>query len=314
MKKILLWMMMAISMAGYGQLKIMQSARYYRPVTFDVSPVIPVSTTNTGAAQMGQVRDSIAAMVISAGSGSVVSVGLTVPTGLSITGSPVTTTGVLAVSFTSGYSIPTTANQTNWGTAFTQTRQWDGGATGLTAATGRTSLGLGTAARSDSARFAKISHVGATGSAHGVSTTSVAGFMSAADKTKLDGISSGAGATYVHPATHSADMIVDGTTNKAYTAVEKTKLAGIAAGAEVNVNANWTATSGDALILNKPDLSVYALENDTIPLITVIASWDTAPATSTSAGKKGESRYTATATYHCYEDNHWNKTTASTTW
>ena len=33
---------------------------------------------------------------------------------------------------------------------------------------------------------------------------------------------------------------------------EKTKLAGIAVGAEVNVNADWLATSGDALILNKP--------------------------------------------------------------
>jgi hypothetical protein len=36
---------------------------------------------------------------------------------------------------------------------------------------------------------------------------------------------------YTHPATHSADMIVDGTTNKAYTATEKNKLAGIEAGA-----------------------------------------------------------------------------------
>ena len=33
---------------------------------------------------------------------------------------------------------------------------------------------------------------------------------------------------------------------------EKTKLAGIAVGAEVNVNADWNATSGDAQILNKP--------------------------------------------------------------
>lgn len=32
---------------------------------------------------------------------------------------------------------------------------------------------------------------------------------------------------YTHPATHSADMIVDGTTNKAYTATEKSKLTGI---------------------------------------------------------------------------------------
>lgn len=48
---------------------------------------------------------------------------------------------------------------------------------------------------------------------HSDATTSVAGFMSASDKTKLDGIASGA---------------------------------------EVNVNADWNASSGDAWILNKP--------------------------------------------------------------
>ncbi len=37
-----------------------------------------------------------------------------------------------------------------------------------------------------------------------------------------------------------------------YTTAEKNKLAGIAAGAEVNVNADWNASSGDAQILNKP--------------------------------------------------------------
>ena len=42
------------------------------------------------------------------------------------------------------------------------------------------------------------SHVGATGTAHGVASTSVAGFMSATDKTKLDGIATGANA-YTHP-------------------------------------------------------------------------------------------------------------------
>lgn len=39
---------------------------------------------------------------------------------------------------------------------------------------------------------------------------------------------------------------------------DKTKLNGIAAGAEVNVNANWNATEGDALILNKPILATVA--------------------------------------------------------
>lgn len=39
-----------------------------------------------------------------------------------------------------------------------------------------------------------------------------------------------------------------------YTTAEKNKLAGIATGAEVNVNADWNATTGDAQILNKPTI------------------------------------------------------------
>jgi hypothetical protein len=54
----------------------------------------------------------------SVGSGSVTSVAMTVPTGLSISGSPVTTSGTLAVSLQSGYSIPTTSSQSNWNTAY----------------------------------------------------------------------------------------------------------------------------------------------------------------------------------------------------
>jgi hypothetical protein len=43
-----------------------------------------------------------------------------------------------------------------------------------------------------------------------------------------------------------------GLSDENYTSAEKSKLSGIAAGAEVNVNADWSATSGDAQILNKP--------------------------------------------------------------
>lgn len=46
-----------------------------------------------------------------------------------------------------------------------------------------------------------------------------------------------------------------------YTTEEKNKLAGIAEGAEVNVNADWNATEGDAQILNKPT-KVSSFEND----------------------------------------------------
>ena len=65
---------------------------------------------------------------------------MTVPTGLSISGSPITTNGTLALSLTSGYSIPTTASQTNWDTAYTDRFKWDGGSSGLNATTGRASL------------------------------------------------------------------------------------------------------------------------------------------------------------------------------
>jgi hypothetical protein len=50
--------------------------------------------------------------------GTVTSVALSVPTGLSISGSPITTSGTLAISLASGYSIPTTASQTNWDAAY----------------------------------------------------------------------------------------------------------------------------------------------------------------------------------------------------
>jgi hypothetical protein len=93
-----------------------------------------------------------------ANTGTVTSVGLTVPTGLTVTGSPVTTSGTIAVTLTTGYSIPTTASQTNWDTAYADRNKWDGGATGLVAATGRTSLGLGSAALSATTDFAAASH------------------------------------------------------------------------------------------------------------------------------------------------------------
>lgn len=51
--------------------------------------------------------------------GTVTSVAMTVPTGFSVSGSPITSSGTLALAFTSGYSLPTTAKQTQWDTAYT---------------------------------------------------------------------------------------------------------------------------------------------------------------------------------------------------
>jgi hypothetical protein len=50
--------------------------------------------------------------------GSVTSVAMTVPTGLVVTGSPITTSGTLALTFASGYSIPTDAKQSEWDIAY----------------------------------------------------------------------------------------------------------------------------------------------------------------------------------------------------
>ena len=107
-------------------------------------PLLP----NNLAGTSGQVLTSAGAGAVptwtTAATGTVTSVAMTVPTGLSIAGTPITTSGTLALTLTAGYSIPTTASQTNWDSAFTQRLQWDGGATNLVAATGRTSLGATT--------------------------------------------------------------------------------------------------------------------------------------------------------------------------
>jgi len=51
--------------------------------------------------------------------GTVTSVAVSVPTGLSVSGSPITSSGTIAISLQSGYSIPTTAKQTEWDSAYT---------------------------------------------------------------------------------------------------------------------------------------------------------------------------------------------------
>jgi hypothetical protein len=128
--------------------------------------------------------------------------------------------------------------------------------------------------------------------------------MSASDKTKLDGIAAGAEVnvnadwnavsgdaqilnkpTIVSSVSGTAPIVSSGGTTPAISitdatisssgamsAADKTKLDGIAAGAEVNVNADWNAVSGDAQILNKPTIpaqySVVATNSTTTyPLV-----------------------------------------------
>lgn len=57
--------------------------------------------------------------IASPGGGSVTSVSMSVPVGFSISGSPITTAGTLAVTFAAGYALPTTVKQSNWDDAYT---------------------------------------------------------------------------------------------------------------------------------------------------------------------------------------------------
>lgn len=50
----------------------------------------------------------------------VTQVAMTVPTGFTISGSPVNKSGTLALGFTNGYSLPTTAKQSQWDTAYSE--------------------------------------------------------------------------------------------------------------------------------------------------------------------------------------------------
>ena len=73
-----------------------------------------------------------------------------------------------------------------------------------------------------------------------------------AEKTKLTSVESNATADQTNAEIKTA-YEANSDTN-AFTDAEKTKLSGIATGAEVNVQSDFNATSGDAVILNKPTI------------------------------------------------------------
>lgn len=86
------------------------------------------------------VKTTLSNIAALSGNGTVTSVAMSVPTGLAVTGSPVTSTGTLAVSYTAGYAIPTTSKQTDWDTAYSwgnhASAGYAAGTTTITAGTG----------------------------------------------------------------------------------------------------------------------------------------------------------------------------------
>lgn len=91
-----------------------------------------------------------------------------------------------------------------------------------------------------------------SGHAHGAATTSAAGFMSAADKGKLDGVAENAN-NYTHPASHPASIITQDAENRFVTDAEKTAWNGKEASgtAEAAMTAHTGTTDPHAQYLPK---------------------------------------------------------------
>lgn len=120
--------------------------------------------------RIGQIETAIANLEGKPGLdkvGTVTSVGVTVPTGLQA-GAAVTSSGNIAISFASGYSIPTTAKQTTWDSKVS----FPGFGTAAPNAAGTAAVGTATtAAKSDHVHPAQTTITGNAGSATKLQTS-----------------------------------------------------------------------------------------------------------------------------------------------
>ena len=125
----------------------------------------------------------ISAMV---GDGTVTSVGLTVPTGLAVSGSPITSSGTLAITFASGYSIPLTADVNKGVTAYGWGDHSQEGylkAADLPAAADATPLMDGTASVGTSTDYAREDHVHPTDTSRVPTSRTINGYALTANIT-----------------------------------------------------------------------------------------------------------------------------------
>lgn len=104
---------LSIQFIGYTTNGILRTSSSNGTLVVDTTAYTPQSRTLT---INGTAYDLSADRTWSVGT--VTSVNMSVPTGFAIGGNPITTNGTLALTFASGYSLPTNAKQANWDTAY----------------------------------------------------------------------------------------------------------------------------------------------------------------------------------------------------
>jgi Phage tail fibre repeat len=128
------------------------------------------------------------------------------------------------------------------------------------------------------ANYAPKSHVGASGAAHPAATTAAAGFMSTADKSKLDGIAAGAN-NYSHPANHPPSIITQDANNRFVTDTEKANWNGKASTAVATTTANGLMAAADKSKLDgispSADVNQNAFSNVVVGATTIAADTQT---------------------------------------
>ena len=90
-----------------------------------------------------------------------------------------------------------TFNDTNWDNAYADRLKWDGGATGLTASTGRTSLGLGTVATTAASDYATAAQGTKADTAHGWGNHAGGGYVKTTTDQTIAGVKTFSGEVIV---------------------------------------------------------------------------------------------------------------------
>lgn len=101
-----------------GAFNLTFSDGYSIPLTADVAKGVSAYGWGNHASAGYATQQWVLDQGYSTGSGSVTSVAMSVPTGFSVSGSPITSSGTLSLRFASGYSLPTTTKQSQWDTAY----------------------------------------------------------------------------------------------------------------------------------------------------------------------------------------------------